>query len=179
MPPKEGKPSAGSEKKARRQAHPQPPVDIERAPARPSPTDRLESAKDKHIALLDQERLRLLEKVERLQSLVDQLAPENARLREAHGNAVVNNIVATIFVAVGGGSISFATFVEGSGLGRGCPPRGWRRDPDPRDPPRTFGEAGCAELIGHPGRVRLALRADGFAAREGRARSIGRGRSLS
>jgi hypothetical protein len=97
------------------------PVDIEREPAKPSPTDRLENAKNDHLRSLEaqieflmEDRQRLLGKVDELRAMVDRLAPENARLREAHANAVVNNILATIFVAVGGGAISFATFVEGS-----------------------------------------------------------------
>ena len=88
-------------------------MDADPPPSRPSPTDRLESARDKHIELLDEERRRLLKKIDDLQAVVDRLGPENARLREAHGYAVGNNILATIFVAIGGGSISFATFVEG------------------------------------------------------------------
>ncbi len=113
MPTDEGKKPAGPEKKARKQVHPQPPIDIDREPPRPSPTDRLENAKDAHILLLDQERQRLLEKVDRLQAIVDGLGPENALLREALGNAVANNILATILVAIGGGSISLAPFLEG------------------------------------------------------------------
>ena len=52
--------------------------------------------------------------MDKLQARVDRLAPENARLEEAHGNAVANNILATILVAIGGGAISFATFAEGA-----------------------------------------------------------------
>ena len=90
-------------------------------PSNPSPTDRLENAKNDHlrslqahVEILVEDRQRLLGKVDELQAMVVHLAPENARLNEAHGNAVVNNILATIFVAVGGGSIRFATFVEGA-----------------------------------------------------------------
>ena len=89
-------------------------VDANPPPSRPSPIDRLESARVKHIELLDEERRRLLKKVDELQAVVDRLGPENARLKEALGNAVANNVLATILVAIGGGSISFATFVEGA-----------------------------------------------------------------
>jgi hypothetical protein len=44
---------------------------------------------------------------------VDRLAPENARLKEALGNTMANNILATILVAIGGGGISLAPFLEG------------------------------------------------------------------
>jgi hypothetical protein len=112
MAPGEGKQPATTEKRARRPARPEPPIDIVGEP-KPTPTERLESAKNEQIALLDEERRRLLKKVDKLQAMVDRLGPENARLREAHGYAVGNHILATVFVAIGGGSISFATFVEG------------------------------------------------------------------
>ena len=46
--------------------------------------------------------------------MADRLGPEDARLEEAPGNAVVNNVLATMLVAIGGGAISFATFAEGA-----------------------------------------------------------------
>jgi hypothetical protein len=89
-------------------------LNVNPPPTRPSPTDRIESAKDAHIAHLDRERQRLVEKVDQLQALVDRLGPENARLQEALANAAANNVLATILVAIGGGAISFATFAEGA-----------------------------------------------------------------
>src|SRR5437870_555005 len=76
---------------------------------RPSPTERLESAKNEYIKALEEDKRRLLEKVDQL----DRLAPENARLKEALGNTMANNILATILVAIGGGGISLAPFLEG------------------------------------------------------------------
>jgi hypothetical protein len=73
----------------------------------------LEGAKNEYIKALEDDKRRLLEKVDQLQAMVDRLAPENARLKEAHGYAMANHILATILVAIGGGAISFATFVPG------------------------------------------------------------------
>jgi hypothetical protein len=83
---------------------------VDPPPAKPSPTDRIENAKNAHIELLDRERQRLLDRIEQLQATVDRLGPENARLEEA----LANNVLATILVAIGGGAISFATFAEGA-----------------------------------------------------------------
>lgn len=80
--------------------------------SRVSPTDRVERSKNEYIKSLEEDRRRLIEKVHKLQARLDRLAPANARLEEAYGNAVANNILATILVAIGGGAISFATFVE-------------------------------------------------------------------
>jgi membrane-bound ClpP family serine protease len=82
--------------------------------SRSDPTDRIASAKNEYIKALEKERRRLLKKVDQLQAMVDRLTPANARLEEAHANAVANNILATILVAIGGGAISFATFAEGA-----------------------------------------------------------------
>jgi hypothetical protein len=82
-------------------------------PTKSTPTERLESARNEQVGLLDEERRRLLKKVDALQVLVDRLAPENARLKEALGNTMANNILATILVAIGGGGISLAPFLEG------------------------------------------------------------------
>lgn len=90
------------------------PYDVDPPPTKPSPTDRIEKAKDARIEHLDRERQRLLHRNEQLQAIVDRLGPENARLEEALGNAVANNVLATILTVAGGGSISFATFVEGA-----------------------------------------------------------------
>ena len=174
----EGKPPAGSEKKARRQVRAKPPIDINREPSEPDPTDRIERAKNEYIKALEKDKSRLLKEVKDLQAMVGRLAPANARLEEAHANAVANNILATILVAIGGGAISFATFVEGSSLSRSRGSHVGRRDPDLRHSPRSRDEAGSAELIGRRGRVRLAIQADGFAARDG-TRGVGRSRSLS
>lgn len=53
--------------------------------------------------------------VQRLQGEVDRLAPENARLKESLGSAEANNIVSTILIVLGGGVISYATFVGNVG----------------------------------------------------------------
>src|SRR5689334_16584398 len=83
-------------------------------PTKRSPTGRIENAKNGHIELVDRERTRLLGRNEQLQEMVDRLGPESARLEEALGNAVANNVLGTILVAIGGGAISFATFAEGA-----------------------------------------------------------------
>jgi hypothetical protein len=87
-------------------------LNVNPPPTKPSPTERIENAKNAHIELLDRERQRLLDRLDRLQAAVDRLGPENARLEEALANAAANNVLATILVAIGGGSISFATFAE-------------------------------------------------------------------
>jgi DNA-binding transcriptional regulator YbjK len=82
--------------------------------SKPSPTDRIDRLMNVYSKSIEKDNRQLVEKVHELQAMVNRLAPENARLAEAHGNAVFNNITATVFVAIGGGSISFATFVEGA-----------------------------------------------------------------
>ena len=63
-----------------------------------------------HVDSLDEEHLRLLELVERFQSMIERLLPENARLNEALGNAVANNVIASAFITVGSGAIGYAAF---------------------------------------------------------------------
>ena len=65
-----------------------------------------------HVDALDDERRRLLDEVDRLRGELDRLLPENARLKEALGNAIANNVVATILIAVGGAAISYAAFLR-------------------------------------------------------------------
>jgi predicted phage tail protein len=109
--PGQGQPPRGQRKGVRSG---ESPFSVNPPPTRPSPTDRIEKAKEAHIEHLDRERQRLLDRVEQLQALVDRIGPENARLHEALANAVANNVLATILVAIGGGAISFATFAEGA-----------------------------------------------------------------
>jgi hypothetical protein len=108
------KPPVESEKTARRGVRTKSLIDIDREPREPKLTDRIEGAKNEYIKALEKEKRRLLGEVDQLQAMVDRLAPENARLREAYGNAVAHNILATILVAIGGGAIRFATFAEGA-----------------------------------------------------------------
>ena len=103
-----------SKRKARRRIRSALSIELDREAPRPSPTARLVKAKDEHIKWLEEERRRLLEKVDKLQAMVDWLAPENARLKEAVGDAVAKGIVATWLVAIGVGAICFATFVAGA-----------------------------------------------------------------
>jgi hypothetical protein len=109
--PQEGQPPKRTRRAARSG---ESTLNVNPPATRPSLTDRLEKARDAHIEQLEQERRRLVEKVDQLQALTDRLRPENARLQEALANAVANNILATVLVATGGGSISFATFAEGA-----------------------------------------------------------------
>jgi hypothetical protein len=104
-----GRPRKQTRKRARSEGS---ALNVDPPLSRLNPTDRIVGAKDEYIKSLEKERRRLLMKVDELQAMVDRLAPENARLREAHGNAVANNILATVLVAIVGGAISFATFVE-------------------------------------------------------------------
>jgi hypothetical protein len=53
MPRDEAEPPTGPEKRARRQGQGPPPIDIDREPPKPSPTDRIENAKNAHIEQLD------------------------------------------------------------------------------------------------------------------------------
>ena len=62
------------------------------------------------IDSLELDKQRLQERLDELQIEVNQLAPVNARLKEALDNAQTINLVSTMFIAVGGGIISYATF---------------------------------------------------------------------
>ncbi len=98
-------------KRKRGQVRTKLPIDIEREL---TPTDRLERAMNEYIKALEKDNRRLIRKVNELQAMVDRLAPENARLEEAHSHAVANNILATVLVAIGGGAIRFATVAGGA-----------------------------------------------------------------
>jgi hypothetical protein len=62
------------------------------------------------IEALENDKRELQAKVDRLQELVDQLAPKNARLEESLANAEANNVLATVLIGVGGFLVSYATF---------------------------------------------------------------------
>lgn len=77
---------------------------------RPTPTEKHDAATRDLIARLEKENDRHVATIERLQDVVNQLTPENARLAAYLANAEANSFLATIFIALGGGAISYATF---------------------------------------------------------------------
>jgi multidrug resistance efflux pump len=79
-------------------------------PVNASPSSRLDSMTRERVDALEADRQRLLAAVERLQAQVDQLSPENSRLREALGDAEWNGALSTIMMVVGGFLVSYATF---------------------------------------------------------------------
>jgi len=63
--------------------------------------------------------------VDQLRARIDELAPENARFREALSNAESNNFLSTVLIALGGSIVSYATFTGNAApafanAGAGC-----------------------------------------------------------
>jgi hypothetical protein len=65
------------------------------------------------IDSLERDKRALDKEVDELRVLVDRLAPENARLREALSNAQAYGTLASSLSLIGGGAISYATFITG------------------------------------------------------------------
>lgn len=91
------------------------PVDLNRSGSPPSPSVRLDAMTRERIDALENDKRRLIEAADRLQTEVNRLTPEVAHLSEALRNAEANNLVSTVLIVVGGGIISYATFVDGVG----------------------------------------------------------------
>jgi hypothetical protein len=100
--------------KPRKKAHKgqieSPPIDLRAAPPLPSATARLDEMTRARITSLELDKRGLIKKVDTLQTSVDSLSPENARLREALGNAQTNGAISTVLTTIGGGIVSYATF---------------------------------------------------------------------
>jgi len=62
------------------------------------------------IDALEKDKGQLQVEVIRLQVRVDELGPKNSQLQEALNNAESNNTLAMILIAVGGFTVSYATF---------------------------------------------------------------------
>ncbi len=77
---------------------------------KPSPAERHADSVNRHLDDICQDRGRLREENSRLHEEIERVKPENARLREAYGNALFNNVISTIFIAAGGALISGAGF---------------------------------------------------------------------
>ncbi len=87
-------------------------AEIRRATAKPpTPTERWALEIERHHSSLENERLRLLDENGKLRSQFDRLGPENAKLRESHGNLIANNLIALGFLTVG------SCLISGAGLG--------------------------------------------------------------
>ena len=79
-----------------------------------SPSERLHALTREFIDALEADKAKLAAEVQRLQAKVDELGPENARLRESLSNAESNNTFTTILIVVGGFAVSYATFTGNS-----------------------------------------------------------------
>jgi hypothetical protein len=67
-----------------------------------------------HIRDITRERVRLLGVSVALQSELDNLRPEYARLKEAHSAAIASNIFSTAMVGIGGTMVSGAGYAGGA-----------------------------------------------------------------
>lgn len=101
-----------------------PPVDMvakaEKQKAKgPSPTDRIEARADQHIQELQADKTRLLEAIQELQArTIPELQGEVrwldrnfARLETEYKSAIDFQWTSTIFIIVGSGTVSYASFV--------------------------------------------------------------------
>lgn len=127
---------AGGEARAPEMIHPGPDVekpldlavDVQKRRQRPpSPSERLESRVDSHIAELKADKQRLREEVHRLRTQeiyhlredvrwledrVDWQSQELTRTRTAYASAVAFSWFSFALVVIGGGVVSYATFVH-------------------------------------------------------------------
>ena len=105
MPSAEGGAATSEPKRAKQEGQPAINLNLNL-----SPSARLDSMTQGRIDALERDKQEIKTEVIRLQLLLDQIAPRNARLEEALGNAESNNVASTILIGVGGFLVSYATF---------------------------------------------------------------------
>ncbi len=84
------------------------------SPAWLTPAAHAQALEGAFIASLEADKANLAAEVQRLQAKIEQLGPENARLRESLRNERSNNTFATILIVVGGVVVSYATYLDKS-----------------------------------------------------------------
>lgn len=106
-------PARAPRKRAKRPASPSPSEDFSQpAEKPPNAVARLESTYCSWLEDLRAEKKALTEDVGRLRSRLAEMAPENARLKEALRAIQWVDLVSAAFITGGGSAMSYAAFIE-------------------------------------------------------------------